>query len=45
MLNFWKTIQSKKSSILSANSNNIGLNISGDGLVPLKDFVCDENGM
>lgn len=45
MLNFWKTIQSKKSPTLSANSNNIGLSVSGDGLVPLKDFVCGKNGM
>jgi len=45
MLNFWKTIQSKKSSTSSANINNVGLSIIGDGLLPLKDFEYDESGM
>lgn len=44
MLNFWKTIQSKKSTTLSANINNVGLSLTGDGLVPLKDFEYDEKG-
>lgn len=44
MLNFWKTIQSKKSPSLSANINNVGLSLTGDGLVPLKDFECGEKG-
>lgn len=46
MLNFWKTIQSKKSPTLSTNLNNVGLSLAGDGLVvPLKDFECGESGM
>lgn len=44
MLNFWKTIQSKKSPVLSANTNNVGLSLAGDGLMPLKDFEYDEKG-
>jgi hypothetical protein len=44
MLNFWKTIQSKKSPTLSANINNVGLSLTGDGLMPLKDFEYDEKG-
>lgn len=45
MLNFWKTIQSKKNPMSSANINNTGLNINSDGGLPLKDFEYDENGM
>lgn len=45
MLNFWKTIQSKKSPTPSANINNVGLSIIGDGLLPLKDFEYGESGM
>lgn len=45
MLNFWKTIQSKKSQTLSANTNNVGLSFTSDGLMPLKDFEFSESGM
>uniref|UniRef100_A0A2S2R7Q0 A-kinase anchor protein 10 n=1 Tax=Sipha flava TaxID=143950 RepID=A0A2S2R7Q0_9HEMI len=45
MLNFWKTIQSKKSPTLSANINNVGLSLTGDGLMPLKDFEYDEKDL
>lgn len=44
MLNFWKTIQSKKSSTVSADINNVGLSLSGNGLAPLKDFEYSDNG-
>ncbi|XP_026804615.1 A-kinase anchor protein 10, mitochondrial [Rhopalosiphum maidis] len=45
MLNFWKTIQSKKNPTSSANINNTGLNISSDGLLPLKDFEYGESDL
>jgi len=45
MLNFWKTIQSKKGSTLSVNSNKVELNLNGDGLSPLNDFEFCESGM
>jgi len=45
MLNFWKTIQSKKSPTSSANINNVGVSLSGDGVLPLKDFEYRESGM
>lgn len=44
MLNFWKTIKSKKNPALSTNLNNVGLSLTGDGLMPLKDFECGESG-
>lgn len=44
MLNFWKTIQSKKNPALSINLN-VGLSLTNDGLIPLKDFECGESGM
>lgn len=45
MLNFWKTIQSKKSQTLSVSTNNVGLSFTGGGLMPLKDFEFCESGM
>lgn len=45
MLNFWKTIQSKKSQTLSVSTNNVGLSFTSGGLMPLKDFEFCENGM
>lgn len=44
MLNFWKTIQSKKSPTASADINNVGLSLSSNGLAPLKDFEYSDNG-
>lgn len=45
MLNFWKTIQSKKSSTLSVGSIKIEPSLNGDGIAPLKDFEFCESGM
>lgn len=45
MLNFWKTIQSKKNPSLPSNINNVGLSLTGGGLTPLKDFEYGESGM
>lgn len=42
MLNFWKTIQTKKNSTLS---NNVGLSVIGNGFAPLIDFEYEEIGM